>query len=109
MIGKQHRTHHPKLAASIAWSMLAAVCLFAPEAALAQAGGTGPWSGVLQQIIDIMTGTPARLLAIIVVAALGFAALFGRMSFSWAGSIIGGITLIFGAAAIVDIFQGSVS
>lgn len=114
MYGKQSSpqpgAHHPmglQLIRPAVWAFVVTILMVAPEVALAQ--GSGPWEGTLQEIIDIMTGTPARLLAIIVVAALGFAALFGRMSWSWAGSIIGGITLIFGAATIVGIFEGAVS
>ena len=81
-----------------------------PSVVLAQTtgGGGGPWTGTLNYIISILTGAPARLLAIIAISALGVIALLGRMSWSWAGSIIGGVVLIFGAASIADLFIGSV-
>ena len=89
------------------------VCLFItaaalPDLAFAQGGGAGPWTGTLNYVISILTGAPARLLAIIAISALGVIALLGRMSWSWAGSIIGGVVLIFGAASIADLFIGSV-
>ena len=85
-----------------------ALLLIIPQVALAQFGGGGPWEGVLQQIVDILTGNTATLVAVIAVAALGIAALFGRIPWGWGVSIIAGIAIIFGSAQIVDMFQGSV-
>lgn len=98
-------THH-RLTLCLFGTVFLGLMVLSPEA-FAQVGG-GPWTGTLQQIVDILTGTAARLFAIICVAGLGFAALTGRLSFFWAGSIIGGIVIIFGAPTIVDLLQGSV-
>ena len=75
----------------------------APEVALA-----APWDGPLQNFINLLTGTTARLFAILALIVLGFMAMGGRMSWGLAGSIIGGIVLVFGAAWIADSFIGAV-
>ena len=74
-----------------------------PDMALA-----APWDGPLQAFIDLLTGTTARLLAILALIVLGFMAMSGRMSWALAGSIIGGIVLVFGSAWIADMFIDSV-
>lgn len=74
-----------------------------PEVALA-----APWDGPLQNLIDLLTGTTARLVAILALIVLGLMAMTGRMSWGIAGSIIGGIVLVFGAAWIADNFIGAV-
>ena len=75
-----------------------------PEIAVA-----APWDGPLQTIIDLLTGTTARLAAILAIIVLGFMAMTGRMSWGIGGGIIGGIVLIFGAAWIADTFISSVT
>jgi type IV secretion system protein VirB2 len=87
---------------------LFATAVVMPDVAFAQSTGAGPWTGTLNYVVSILTGAPARLLAIIAISALGVIALLGRMSWSWAGSIIGGVVLIFGAASIADLFISSV-
>ena len=83
---------------------LVLVCLAAsPELALA-----APWDGPIQTLIDLLTGTTARLAAILAIVILGFMAMTGRMSWGFGGSIIGGIVLIFGGAWIVDTMIGSI-
>ena len=63
-----------------------------------------PWENALQTVVTYMTGTTARLIAIIAVAAVGLLAMTGRMSHFTALSVIIGIAIVFGAPAIVDIF-----
>lgn len=79
------------------------VCLY-PEMALA-----APWDGGIQKAIDLLTGKSARLLAVLAFVVLGYLAIVGRASWGFAGSIMGGIVLIFGAAWFADTFIGSVS
>jgi type IV secretion system protein VirB2 len=73
-----------------------------PLAVLAQ--DIAPATGTLNAILSFLQGTAIRTLAAIAVIGLGVAAMFGRMRWAWAGSIIGGIVLIFGAVAIVSFF-----
>ncbi|MBS1943320.1 MAG: TrbC/VIRB2 family protein [Bacteroidetes bacterium] len=81
---------------------LIGLMLFMPEVAMAE-----PWDSIAQKVLDMFNSGLARLLAIIAVIALGVAALAGRMSWQWAIYIIVGLTLIFGAAAIVDFFSAA--
>lgn len=63
------------------------------------------WDTEATSIKTMLTGTAMTTVAVIAVIILGVMALFGRMSWGWAGSIIGGIILIFGGADIVSLIQ----
>mgnify|MGYP000421582101 CR=1 FL=1 len=79
--------------------------------ALAQDGGGalfGSLTNFLNALQTLLTGTWARIVAIIAVVILGFGWMSGRISWPIAGSIIGGIILVFGATAIVDSISGSI-
>lgn len=81
--------------------------IFVPECAHASAlfdSGTN----FLTALQDLLTNTWARIIAIIAVVFLGFAWMFGRISWQIAASVIGGIILIFGAPAIVDGISASI-
>lgn len=71
------------------------------EPAAAQTAGLQVIDNVAKAVADFMTGTFAKTVATIAVAALGYGALRGHIRLGWALSIIGGIALIFGAAQIV--------
>ena len=78
------------------------------DTAYAQSGALlQPVDNMLTQIVQAVQGTIARSLAIIAVCVLGFLAMFGRLSWFLAGSIILGIVLVFGAATIVDAVKGT--
>lgn len=85
------------------YALLLVFLMASPELALA-----APWDGPLQTLIDLLTGTTARLAAILAIVILGFMAMTGRMSWGFGASIIGGVVLIFGGAWIVDTMIGSV-
>jgi type IV secretion system protein VirB2 len=72
-----------------------------------QAHAAAAWEDALQQIVDLMTGTTARLLAILAVAGFGISAFFGKISWRRAGEIIVGIAIVFGAASIVEMFSAA--
>ena len=76
------------------------------EPAIAQS--LEPLENVTDFFVDFLTGNFARSVAIIAVAILGYLGLSGRLRWAIAGSVIVGIALIFGAAAIVDAIQSSV-
>jgi len=82
--------------------LLGLVAVF-PEMAVA-----APWDGPLQNMIDLLTGTTARLAAILAIIVLGFMAMTGRMSWGLGGMIILGVVLIFGSAWITDNFISAV-
>jgi type IV secretion system protein VirB2 len=78
------------------------VLCVAPEAAHAEA-----WDSTIQEIIDTFTGGFARVLAILGIIACGILAFAGRLQWTWALSIVGGIILIFGSANIADLLIGA--
>lgn len=86
------------LAAASFWLLLA-------EPAFAQAAGSNV-EGFLQNIVDLLTGRIARLLAIIAVVLLGLSVLFGALDMRRAGSTILGIIITFSAAWIVGQITG---
>ncbi len=65
------------------------------------------WDTESTTILSTLTGTAMTTLAVIAVVILGVTAMFGKMSWAWAGSIIGGIILIFGGADIVNLIKGA--
>jgi type IV secretion system protein VirB2 len=75
-----------------------------PHAAMA-ASGSAPWESALQTVVDFMTGSTARLIAILAVAGVGVGMLAGYMSIRSALSVIVGIAVVFGSATIVDLFS----
>ena len=77
-----------------------------PDVAHAQAlfdSGTN----FLNALMDLLTNTWARIIAIIAVVGLGILWMTGRLAWGIAASVIGGIILVFGAPAIVDSIAGS--
>jgi type IV secretion system protein VirB2 len=61
----------------------------------------------LTALQNLLTNTWARIFAIISVVCLGVLWMMGRLAWSAAISVIGGIILVFGAPAIVDSIAGS--
>lgn len=74
------------------------------EPAFAQAAGI---ETVLQNIVDMLTGNIARLLAVIAVIIICIAWMFGYMDLRRAGFWIIGIGGIFGATELVNTIVGS--
>ncbi len=85
------------------YAVMALLILAIPEAAMAN-----PWDSMLNTIIGVLNGGTARLLAILVIIGAGFAAWRGKLDFTYVGGVLGGIVLIFGAAAIADFFTTTV-
>ncbi|UNE53775.1 TrbC/VirB2 family protein [Bartonella machadoae] len=75
-------------------------------AANADTGGLGKLDGVLQNIVSMMTGTTARLIAIICVVAVGIGWMYGFIDLRKAAYCIIGIGIVFGASALVDKLTG---
>jgi len=74
------------------------------EPAFAQAAGI---ETVLQNIVDMLTGNIAKLLAVIAVIVICIAWMFGYMDLRRAGFWIIGIGGIFGATELVNTIVGS--
>lgn len=89
---------------AVAGCALALALMALTDPAAAQTGGTAGLQvidNVAKAVADFLTGTFAKTVSTIAVAALGYGALRGHIRLGWALSIIGGIALIFGAAQIV--------
>lgn len=81
----------------------AAVLVTMVEPAFAQAAGI---ETVLQNIVDMLTGNIAKLLAVIAVIVICIAWMFGYMDLRRAGFWIIGIGGIFGATELVNTIVG---
>lgn len=84
--------------------MAAAIVVVMVEPAFAQAAGI---ESVLQNIVTMLTGNIAKLLAVIAVIVICIAWMFGYMDLRRAGFWIIGIGGIFGASELVNTIVGS--
>lgn len=66
------------------------------------AAGDSPWQTFLDKIVDALTGTAGRSIAIIGIAVAGIMMLTGRIQMMLFLTILLGIVTLFGAAQIVD-------
>ncbi|MBI1406060.1 MAG: type IV secretion system protein VirB2 [Caulobacter sp.] len=80
---------------------LASVAILA-EPAFAQANV----EGLLQNVVDMLTGNTARLLAVLAVVVVGILWMFGLFDLRRAAIVILGIIVVFGAAEIVNLITG---
>ncbi len=83
--------------------MAAKLVLFAAEPALAQ---TTNIEGVLQNIVTMLTGNVARLLATLAVIIVGIAWMFGFMDLRKAAYVVLGVAIVFGASEVVSTLTG---
>ena len=60
----------------------------------------------LQKVVDALTGTTGKLISMIAVVAVGLAAVFGRIEWTKALIVLGGIAIIVGAPQIVNALWG---
>jgi type IV secretion system protein VirB2 len=84
-------------------AMATLFCLVMVEPSFAQAGGI---ESALQNIVNMLTGNVARLLAIIAVIIVGIAWMFGYLDLRKAAFVVLGIGIIFGATEIVNMISG---
>lgn len=82
-------------------SIALVVTLSAVEPALAQ-----DVEGLLQNVVDMLTGNTSRLLAVIAVVVVGILWMFGLFDLRRAAIVVLGIIVVFGAAEIVDMLTG---
>lgn len=62
--------------------------------------------GFLQNVVDLLTGNAARLLAVIAIVVVGIAWMFGLFDLRRAAIVILGIIIVFSAAQIADMITG---
>ena len=80
----------------------AAIVVLAAEPALAQSANI---EGVLNNIISMLTGRVATLLATIAVILTGIAWMFGYLDMRKAAYVVLGVAIIFGAGQIVGMLS----
>lgn len=80
--------------------LVATFFLAVPQLAFAQAA---PWEAAAENTYNLIMSI-ARWVAIIGIVGCGLAAVFGKLSWDWAGKIIIGLVLIFGGTQLVDYF-----
>ncbi|CAO3441200.1 TrbC/VirB2 family protein [Azospirillum endophyticum] len=82
--------------------------VLAAAPALAQAaGGGGDLTTFLQNVVNLLTGTAGRLIAVIAICIVGIGALMGALSLRTAGGVLLGVMLIFSSAWIVTQIVGA--
>jgi len=74
--------------------------------ALAEPASAAGIESVLQNVVDLLQGTAARLLAIIAVIVVGIAWMFGFMDLRKAAYVVLGIAIVFGASEVVGTLAG---
>lgn len=84
--------------------MAAVIAIGTAEPAFAQA--TGGIETVLQNIVTLLTGNVAKLLATIAVIVVGIAWMFGYLDLRKAAYVVLGIGIIFGASQLVSTISG---
>lgn len=81
--------------------VLVAAVVMVPQLAHAQGQ---PWESAAKKTYDLIMSI-ARWVAVIAVVGCGLAAIFGKLSYEWAGKIVIGLVLIFGGTYLVDYFS----
>ena len=75
-------------------------------AACAAAFASANVEGLLQNVVDMLTGNTARLLAVLAVVVVGILWMFGLFDLRRAAIVVLGIVVVFGAAEIVNLITG---
>lgn len=91
-----HRRHCAVGAIAVAMSLISVQPAFA----------SANVEGLLQNVVDMLTGNTARLLAILAVVVVGILWMFGLFDLRRAAIVILGIVVVFGAAEIVGLITG---
>ncbi|ATO57472.1 TrbC/VirB2 family protein [Bartonella sp. 1-1C] len=87
--------------------LLAMFAVLTPAYADSAASGMGNLDTVLRNIVSMMTGTTAKLIATICVAAVGIGWMYGVIDLRKAAYCVLGIGIVFGASAFVTLLMGS--
>lgn len=86
-----------------------AIVMITGAASLAAAGpafASANVEGLLQNVVDLLTGNTARLLAVLAVVIVGVLWMFGLFDLRRAAIVVLGIVVVFGAAEIVNLITG---
>lgn len=93
-------TRARRLAATGAIALASTLLLVQPAFASANV------EGLLQNVVDMLTGNTARLLAVLAVVVVGILWMFGLFDLRRAAIVVLGIVVVFGAAEIVNLITG---
>ena len=86
-----------------AFALAAVVMTAAADPAFAQgAGGQGDITTFIQNLVNIVTGTAGKLIAVLAICIVGIGAMMGALSMRAAGGVILGVMLVFSSAWIVN-------
>lgn len=88
------------------WAAGAALACAASLAAASPAFAAANVEGLLQNVVDLLTGNTARLLAVLAVVVVGVLWMFGLFDLRRAAIVVLGIVVVFGAAEIVNLITG---
>ncbi len=89
------------------FSFLALIFIALPGESIA--GGATSLTSILCNILQGLTGTPAKIIATFAICFLGIAAFFGKLNWGTAMLVGLGIALIFGATFIIGIVAPNVN
>jgi len=85
---------------------LACIALAATALTAQPALASANVEGLLQNVVDMLTGNTARLLAVLAVVVVGILWMFGLFDLRRAAIVVLGIIVVFGAAEIVNLITG---
>lgn len=96
----------PSVSRGRRWVAAAAIAGAASLAAAGPAFASANVEGLLQNVVDLLTGNTARLLAVLAVVIVGVLWMFGLFDLRRAAIVVLGIVVVFGAAEIVNLITG---
>lgn len=92
------------------WKKLAALSLLTLlviEPAVAHAAKATTISGAIDEVTKWMTGAVGKSLGVAAVMVMGLMALFGKLEWGFAGKVILGLALIYGASELSHVITGT--
>lgn len=83
---------------------LALALISSPAFAQAAAGGTSDITTFFQNVVNFLTGTTMKVIAVLVIIGIGLGALSGRIQGATVFASLGGIFVIFSSAFLAKAF-----
>lgn len=94
------------LSRRLRWAATTALAGLVSLTAASPAFASANVEGLLQNVVDMLTGNTARLLAVLAVVVVGVLWMFGLFDLRRAAIVVLGIIVVFGAAEIVNLITG---
>ncbi|SCX35839.1 TrbC/VirB2 family protein [Agrobacterium rosae] len=90
-----------------AFALVALAMAATADPAFAQSGGgQGDITTFIQNLVNIVTGTAGKLIAVLAICIVGIGAMMGALSMRAAGGVVLGVMLVFSSAWIVNQIVG---